>query len=149
VRAACLDIGLARRPEIGYLFSADDPLYLSLHAPVARLAPDGLHLVSLLRYVGTGEHLDRHTARADLELHASRAGVPSGDERVVDRFLAPMPVAWGSPTVGAIRPRGDELARDGIHVAGDWVGDHLLADAALDSGARAGLAAANRVARIG
>ncbi|CAN5454287.1 FAD-dependent oxidoreductase [soil metagenome] len=144
VRAACLDVGLGGlvgSPPVRYLFSADDPLYLSQHAPVARVAPDGHDLYQLLRYLGSDEHLSPAQARAELEQHAARAGLPPTGERTVERFLADMTVAWGSHQVGVLRPRGDELAAHGIHVAGDWVGDHLLADAALDSGARAGRAA--------
>jgi hypothetical protein len=117
-------------------------MYLSRHAPVAEAAPEGHDLYELLRYLGPGEHLSPAQARAELEQHATRAGLPPTGERTVERFLADMTVAWGSPQVGVPRPRGDELAAEGIHVAGDWVGDHLLADAALESGVRAGRAAA-------
>jgi glycine/D-amino acid oxidase-like deaminating enzyme len=146
VRAACLDVGVGPGtiPPVSFLFSADDPLYLSAHAPTARLAPDGHRLYSVMRYLRTGEHLDRHDARAELERHAARAGLPAPGERTVDRFLAEMVVTHGSPTIEHPRPRGDELAAEGVHVAGDWIGDHLLADAAFDSGARAGRAVAAR-----
>lgn len=144
VRAACLHIGTLEPAAVRHLFSADDPLYLSRHSPAGRMAPDGHDLYGVMRYVAADEHLDAATARAELERHASRAGLPPSDGRMIERFLADMTVTWGSPTVGVQRPRGDELAAEGIHVAGDWVGGHLLADASLDSGLRAGRAAARR-----
>jgi len=145
VRAACLDLGLDSPPPVEFLLSADDPCYLSVHGPLADLTPTDQHLVSLLRYLGPDEPSDRATAREDLERHARRAGVSTdATGRTMERFLAASPVAWGSPTMHTERPRGDEFAAQGVHVAGDWVGDHLLADAALHSGARAGEAAANR-----
>ncbi|HEY3486365.1 MAG TPA: hypothetical protein VGK49_13330, partial [Ilumatobacteraceae bacterium] len=149
LRAACLDIGVTEEPTASFLFSADDPLYLSAHAPTASLAPEGHHLFCLLRYLHVDERLDRDTARAELDGHATRAGLPPREGRVLDRFLAAPVVSWGSPVVGLTRPRGDELAHEGIHVAGDWVGSHLLADAALGSGAAAGRAAAQRHAVVG
>lgn len=140
LRAACLDIGAAPG-AVSFLLSADEPLYLSQHAPVARLAPEGRALYSLMRYldgVGSGHAIDRET----LERHAAVAGVPA--ERDVERFLAASVVAWGRPQVGVDRPTGLELAADGVYAAGDWVGPAMLADAALDSGAAAGAAAATR-----
>ena len=76
-------------------------------------------------------------------MQAARAGL-STDGRTLERFMASMVVAWGLPLADRQRPRGDELAADGIFVAGDWVGDHLLGDAALASGAAAGRWAAVR-----
>ena len=148
LRAACLDVGVTERPPVSFLFSADDPLYLSEHAPTAALSPAGHHLFCLLRYLHVSERLDRDAARAELDGHAARAGVAPRGERVLDRFLAAPVVSWGSPVVGVARPRGDELAHEGIHVAGDWVGSSLLADAALGSGAVAGRAAARRHATV-
>ena len=63
----------------------------------------------------------------------------------LDRFLARPTVAWGTPQAGVVRPTGTELAASGFLAAGDWVGGHLLADAALTSGAAAGALAARRV----
>jgi phytoene dehydrogenase-like protein len=143
VRAACLDVGVDAAPAVSYIYSADDPLYLSKHAPTARLAPAGHELYGILRYLRTSETLTPAVARADVEMHAARAGLVA-DGRTLERFMASMVVAWGLPLADRQRPRGDELAADGIVVAGDWVGDHLLGDAALASGAAAGRSAGIR-----
>ena len=94
-----------------------------------------------MRYLD-GDSGDRNADRASLERHATVAGV--ADERDFERFMAANVVAWGRHQVGIERPTGRELAGDGVFAAGDWVGPGMLADAALDSGAEAGAAAARR-----
>ncbi len=140
-RAAVLDIGGAPA-EHRFLLSADEPLYLSTHAPVARLAPDGQHLVTVMRYLAADDDAPAAANRTALERHAARAGAAPAAERTVERFLAAPVVAWGSPVPGVVRPSGLELARDCVYAAGDWLGEHLLADASIGSGRAAGLAAA-------
>lgn len=142
-RAACLDIG-GGRGAIDFLLSADEPLYLSLHAPVADLAPAGQHLYSLMRYLAPDDTLTAAETRASLEQHATRAGLPTRADRAIDRFLAAPTVTWGSPQVGVERPTGLELGDRGIFAAGDWIGGHILADASIVSGSHAGAAAARR-----
>lgn len=144
-RAAVLDVG-GPPAEHRFLLSADEPLYLSTHAPVAELAPPGRHLVTMMRYLDDGDVHDAATDRAALERHAALAGVATPPDRDLERFLAAPTVTWGAPVPGVERPTGLELADAGVAVAGDWVGDHLLADAAVASGVDAGLAAARRVA---
>lgn len=140
-RAACLDVG-GPRGAVDFLLSADEPLYLSLHAPVADLAPDGQHLSIVMRYLAADDSSTTTENRAALEEHAARAELPAGADRVVERFLAAPIVAWGSPQVGVDRPTGLELAGRGVFAAGDWVGTRLLADASIVSGSIAGAAAA-------
>jgi phytoene dehydrogenase-like protein len=142
-RAAVLDVG-GPPARHSFLLSADEPLYLSTHAPVARLAPDRRHLVTLMRYLAADEPGDATDHRAALERHGARAGVVEPSERDIDRFLAAPVVAWGTPMPGVERPTGLELADRGLVAAGDWVGDHLLADAAVASGHASGIAAARR-----
>ncbi len=59
VHASCLDLGVRRPAPIPALFSVDEPLYLSTHAPPARLAPEGHGIVQLLRYLAPGEDTRR------------------------------------------------------------------------------------------
>ncbi len=146
-RAACLDIGTSASGP-SFLLSADQPLYLSLHSPVADLAPEGTRLYSLMRYLD-GEH-DRSAERnrAELDQHAADAGLPGSADRTLERFLAAPVVTWGRPVVGLSRPTGLERSADGVFAAGDWMGPQLLADASILSGSAAGIsAAAHAVAR--
>jgi phytoene dehydrogenase-like protein len=146
-RAAVLDIG-GPPARHGFLLSADEPLYLSTHAPVAALAPPGDHLVTAMRYIDPGDANDADANRRALDTHATMAGVVALPERTLERFLAAPVVAWGTQLPGVERPTGLELASRGVFAAGDWVGDHLLADAAAASGHASGLAAARHAASL-
>ncbi len=142
-RAAVLDIGGADGPH-QLLLSTDEPLYVARHAPVAELAPEGQALHTAMRYLAPDDTGTASEHRAELERHVATAGLPPTGERTMERFLAAPVVTWGSPRVGVARPTGLELADRGLFVAGDWVGDLLLADASIVSGAAAGTAAARR-----
>ena len=144
LRASCLDIGGDTDGDHQLLLSSDEPLYCSRHAPVARLAPDGAHLHSVMRYLAPDDPNTAEQNRAALERHATAAGLPAGDDRRLERFLAAPVVSWGSPQVGIERPTGVELEGSGLFAAGDWVGDALLADASIRSGVVAGTGAARR-----
>lgn len=133
VTAACLDLGLARVPEAGYLLGVDAPLYASVQSPPARQAPDGGAVVGAVRYGARDASADR----ADLERHLGAAGVP-WEDAMVSRFLAKMVVAGAAPRAGAGglsgRPAVTASGISGVHLAGDWVGDQgILADASLAS----------------
>ncbi|MEZ5227649.1 MAG: hypothetical protein R2710_13535 [Acidimicrobiales bacterium] len=145
-RAACLDIAGARGSST-FLLSADEPLYCSMHAPGADLAPDGAHLYSVMRYLDSDADRSSERNRAELERHAAAAGLPTAEERVVDRFLAAPVVTWGRPIVGVERPSGLERSAEGLFAAGDWMTEHLLAGASIMSGAASGHAAAAHAAR--
>jgi len=144
VTAACLDTGLARVPEPGYVLGIDEPLYATTQSPPARQAPPGRAVMAVIRYGARAAEDDR----PELEEHRRRAGVDDGDI-VTDRFLARMVVAGALPraATGGLRgrPAATATGLPGVFLAGDWVGpDGLLADAALASGRAAALAAAGR-----
>lgn len=143
LRASCLDVG-GTRGDLDFLQGADTPMYLSQHAPTSHTAPEGQWLYSIMRYLAPDDPSSADENRAALERHAAIAGLPTGDERSLERFLAGCTVTWGSPQVGVARPTGAELADVGLFAAGDWIGKPLLADASLVSGATAGAAAAKR-----
>jgi phytoene dehydrogenase-like protein len=155
VLAAALDVGTRREPRVPVLFDVDQPLYWSLHAPVARLAPAGAWLGTSLEYLRPGEPAaDPLAIRGRLEDHARAAGADPTDADVC-RYLHAMTVHHGLPLARAgglaARPPVDALARcagtEGIFLAGDWVGpDGMLADAAASS-ARAAASAALVTAR--
>jgi len=142
VTATCVDYGLAAPPPVRFVLGIDDPVYLSQHAPDARLAPPGKSVVCALRYRAGGrdaaEGLDRLLALAGVEPDAV-------EER---RVLASMTVAHAQPRPGsglAGRPGIRVPTSDRCFLAGDWVGDTgLLGDAALASGVAAGREAARR-----
>lgn len=133
VRAACLDLGLASlpRPEARAVFDLDEPLYLSDHAPIARVAPAGGATLHLLRYLSPGEEgsgmIERLEAFADEIQPGWRAQVRVREEA---RALV---VCHHLDRVGV--PRTPVHTPEGLWLAGDWVeaGGALLADAAIGS----------------
>jgi phytoene dehydrogenase-like protein len=150
VQAATLDLAV-RRPHHGLVLGLDRPLYLSPHAPVARLAPEGCGLVSLMQYVPESRAIavdpnpDRDADRHELRSLARLAGIDDADV-VHERYSHRLVVSHGSPSaVGggmAGRPGTSALGIRGIHLAGDWVGPvGLLADASAASGEAAAVAA--------
>jgi phytoene dehydrogenase-like protein len=134
VTAACLDVGVARVPEPGYVLGIDRPLYGTTQSPPARQAPDGQAVIAVIRYGARSAAEDR----AELDAHLREVGVRESDIRVT-RFLANMVVAGTAPrpSLGGMagRPAVTASGVPNVYLAGDWVGPHgLLADASLSSG---------------
>ncbi len=165
VHASGLDLALNRVHD-GAVFGIDQPLYLSAHAPLAKLAPTGRGLVSVMRYTPVqigpadddGGDVDRDvggdaTDRAKLSRFAEMAGISSTDI-VHERYLRRMVVAHGLPMAasGGLRgrPGVGALGVRGVFLAGDWVGPAgELADASSASGEAAAVAAVAFVRRAG
>lgn len=141
VTAACLDLGLSRVPEPGYLLALDAPLYATVQSPPARQAPAGAAVMAAIRYGARSAAEDR----ASLEGLVAAAGVLP-DDVVTRRFLAAMTVSGTLPRAAsggtAGRPAVTSTGVPGVVMAGDWVGpEGLLGDATLASGFAAGLLA--------
>jgi phytoene dehydrogenase-like protein len=144
VKAACLDVALARLPRPRALFALgiDAPLYASVHSAVARLAPTGGALLHTLRYRSPDGPADARGDERELERLLDRLQ-PGWRDHVVDRrFLPDMTVSHAlvtAPGGGTGGRPGTPIAEvPGVFIAGDWVGDEgLLADAALASARRA------------
>jgi phytoene dehydrogenase-like protein len=152
VTVSALDLAVDRAGEL-VAFGLDEPLYLSTHAPVARLAPDGRGLLSLQHYHRPGtDPADPDTERTRLRAFARLAGID--DEHVIhERYLHRAVVCHGAPTAagGGLpgRPTIDSTGLANVLVAGDWVGDTgWIADAAAASGVAAARALIRRRASI-
>ena len=52
VTAACLDLGVTRVPDPGYVLSLDEPVYATVQAPPARQAPAGGAVVAGVKFNG-------------------------------------------------------------------------------------------------
>ena len=149
VTAACLELATRRPPNQPLLLGVGDPVYLSRHTPAAAgLAPEGITVVHVVRYGARTSDQDRR----DLWALTALAGIAPSDV-VAERFLHRMVVSGGLPlaSTGGLpgRPPVQVAGADGLFVAGDWVGDQgLLADAALASGRRAAVLAAQRLAGL-
>lgn len=144
VVATCVDYGLERPPPLSFILGVDEPLYASLHAPKASMAPSPGAVVCAMRYGPTD---DARATGDELDNLVAHMGVAPGDVRE-RRLLASLTVAHSQPAPGrglAGRPSVAVPGTDRCFIAGDWVGpEGLLADAALASGRAAGRAAAAR-----
>ncbi len=150
---ASLDVGIAadwgdHRP---FALGIDSPTYLSVHAPVADLAPKGHTLVHVMRYLPSTEPRDADRDRGDCEALLDRV---RPDWRAVADHVAFRPhlvAATDQPSAAtggmAGRPPADVPGAAGLFVAGDWVGPTgMLVDASVASGRVAGRLAARRAA---
>lgn len=155
VEASCLDLWTRRAPTASVLLDLDRHLYLSTHAPVADLAPDGVTLVSLLHYLPAGTApADHHREVEQLLAHAARAGLTE-DAVIGRRALHRMTVAHGFPLAErrGVGPSVEVPGVPRVFVAGDWVDSGaMLADASTASAieaAGAAVAASRRLAGAG
>jgi phytoene dehydrogenase-like protein len=144
LRAACLDVALARLPDEKRTFAlgVDRPLYLSVHSRFARLAPAGAALVSTMKYLSPAESPDAARDEAELEAWLDRLQPGWRDVLVERRWLPGMIACNAAPaaSLGGVRGRPGPGVPDapGAFVVGDWVGpEGMLVDAALASAERA------------
>jgi phytoene dehydrogenase-like protein len=138
VRAACLDVALAELPRASNRFALglDEPMYMSVHSAAAKLAPEGVAVVHVMKYLEPDESTD--SAEREMEAFFDRVQ-PGWRHRVVKRRTLPnMLVAPDVPQArtGGLcgRPSVEAAGIPGVFVAGDWVGRQgQLADAAAAS----------------
>jgi phytoene dehydrogenase-like protein len=141
VRAACLDLALSHlpRPAHRFVLGMDKPLYYSLHSASARLAPRGVAVIQMMKYLGastTSSEAVEHEMENLLDL------LQPGwrDHVMTKRFLPNMVVVHDLPRAdtGGLSGRVGIIVRDNVYLAGDWVGDEaMLADASVASAAEA------------
>ncbi len=149
VRAACLDLGLARLPQPGRAFALgiDRALYFSVHSLAAKLAPEGAALIQAARYLAPGESPSREELETDFHALLDRVQPGWRDVTVTSRLMRDLVVVHDLPRAsrGGIAGRTPG-AVDGIAnlwLAGDWVGPSgMLADVSFASARVAGRAAA-------
>lgn len=143
VRASCLDLALDHlpRPEHRFALDMDRSLYYSVHSAAARLAPDGLAVVHVMKYLGdstiTNDAIER-------ELEGLLDHIQLGWREHVRqrRFMPGMIVSHALPAAqtGGLAGRPDSIVagRAGVFLAGDWIGpEGMLADASAASAERA------------
>lgn len=144
VRAACLDVGLARlpRPRSTFALGIDRPLYLSVHSAFARLAAPGQAVIHVAKYLAPDAPADPRGDEGELEALLDLVQPGWREAVVVRRFLPRLTVmpALATAAAGGLAGRPDAVLPGlaGVFLAGDWVGpEGLLADASLASAARA------------
>jgi phytoene dehydrogenase-like protein len=144
VQAACLDVGVARLPDMETTFAlgVDRPLYFSVHSRTARVAPPGAALVSAMKYLSPLEQPDPARDEAELEVWLDRLQPGWRDAMVERRWLPAMVVSHALVTAsgGGLAGRPGPVVPDapGVVVVGDWVGaEGMLLDASIASAERA------------
>jgi phytoene dehydrogenase-like protein len=115
----------------------DRPLYYSVHSAAARLAPDGVAVVHLMKYAGK-ERSPAQEVKQELEGLLERIQPGWRRYTVLRRFLPGLTVAHDLPRAdgGGLPGRPGVLVEGRPHVlvAGDWVGGRgMLADASAAS----------------
>jgi phytoene dehydrogenase-like protein len=151
VKAACLDVALHGLPRPGERFALglDRPLYFSVHSAAARLAPDGVAVLHVMKYLGADGSASTEAVERELEDFLERLQPGWGSRVAARRYLPELTVAHSLPRAEsrglAGRPAVALAERANIYLAGDWVGpEGLLADASAASAraAAAGVLAA-------
>jgi phytoene dehydrogenase-like protein len=144
VRAACLDVALNRlpRPDRCVAFDLDRPLYFSVHSASAQLAPEGVAVLHVMKYLGVDPMSTAETDRAELENFLDQLQPGWQDQTLTMRYLPRMTVAPSLPRADegglAGRPGVTVPGCPGVFLAGDWVGPAgMLADASAASAAAA------------
>ena len=140
VFAASLDVALRDlpRPQHRFALGLDNSMYFSVHSAAAKLAPESIAVVHVMKYLAQGTHESPSSITTQLEDFLEQVQ-PGWKSRVVTKRVLPrLVVTNASPdatldgTLG--RPAVDALDIPGIYLAGDWVGpDGQLADAAAAS----------------
>jgi phytoene dehydrogenase-like protein len=144
IEAACLDVALARlpRPRATFALGIDQPLYLSVHSAVAKLAPAGGATIHVAKYLDPDVPTDAKADERQLEALLDLVQPGWRDAVVERRFLPSMTVYHALVTAasgGAIGRPGPTVPNfANLYVVGDWVGPKgLLADASLASAKQA------------
>jgi hypothetical protein len=154
VQAAALDLALRGLPRPGRraAFGMRDPLYLSVHSSVARLAPEDAAVVHVARYLGPSPHQAPEAIERELRGFADLVQ-PGWRQHVHHtRFYPTLAVVHALPLAGtgglAGRPGPRVPGAAGLVVAGDWVGrEGMLADGSVASGRAAAHALLSEVPR--
>jgi phytoene dehydrogenase-like protein len=139
VRVATLELALShlREPGLAFALGVDQPTYFSIHSHWAELAPPGGHTIHVMRYIAPGETIDAAAFERQLERQLDLMH-PGWLDHVVDcRFAPGMVVSNALTRFDRPRAQIDVPEIPGMFVAGDWVGDGMLSDAAVESASRA------------
>jgi phytoene dehydrogenase-like protein len=140
VKAACLDVALNRleRPGQRFALGLDRPLYYSVHSAAARLAPEGIAVLHVMKYLRDGDVAQAESIEQELEGCLDRLQPGWRGQTVVRRYLPGMTVSHYLPLACenglAGRPAVSATGQPHVFLAGDWVGpEGLLADASAAS----------------
>jgi phytoene dehydrogenase-like protein len=140
IKAACLDVALNRleRPVQRFALGLDQPLYYSVHSAAAELAPQGISVLHVMKYLRHGANTPAELIERELEGCLDRLQPGWTSHVAARRYLPSMTVSHSLPLACenglAGRPAISAAGHPNIFLAGDWVGpEGLLADASAAS----------------
>ena len=128
VRAACLDVALTRltRPAQRFALGLDRPFYVSVHSAAAKLAPEGVSVVHVMKYLREEGGMKATGVEPELEGCLDRLQPGWRSHTIARRYLPSMTVAQSLPLASegglAGRPGISVAERPNVFLAGDWVG---------------------------
>ena len=138
--AAVLDVGLSELPvpDRRFAYGMGSPFYFSVHGPPADLG-DGV-VLHAMKYLSGDDTSDAKTLKAQIQDFLETVQPGWRDRLVTERFLRKMTVTHAITTPDSTGLAGRyPLAvpdREGVFVAGDWVGPvGHLSDASIASAA--------------
>src|SRR5262249_60154914 len=115
-------------PTHRFALGLDRPTYYSVPSATARLAPDGVAVVHVMKYLGSGLGAPAQEVEAELESVLDRLQPGWRGLVVARRFLPGMLVAPALPRADegglAGRPDVADAGPEGVFLARDWVGPH-------------------------
>lgn len=135
VHAACLDLVLSKvpNPNIDFAMGVEDPFYFSNHSKIAKLSNQDHQVIHVMKYGISNQETEK-------ELEEFMEIVQPGWEEFViyKRYLPRMTVSNRL----VLASNDDEVSPlvsqiPGFYIAGDWVGDAMLAEASFQSGRKA------------
>jgi phytoene dehydrogenase-like protein len=140
VKAACLDLALDRleRPRNRFALGLDRPFYYSVHSAAAKLAPAGISVLHVMKYLREGTDSHPELIEQELEYLLDRLQPGWRSHTVARRYLPGMTVSHSLPLASEYGLRGRPVVSASGHanvfLAGDWVGPAgMLADASAAS----------------
>jgi phytoene dehydrogenase-like protein len=141
-RVACLDVALRRLPNPRHtiLQDLDRPCFMSTQSLYSRVAPDGGALMYTMKQLAPEAPSDPRRDEHDLEDLLDQAQPGWSDVLVTRQFLPRIDAIGMLPTTPdgyGGRPGPGAAGIDGLYLAGDWIGEGFLSDAAFASGRRA------------
>ncbi len=100
IKAACLDVALDRleRPRERFALGLDRPFYYSVHSAAAKLAPEGISVVHVMKYLGGRADSSAETIEQELESCLDRMQPGWRSHTVTRRYLPGMTVSYSLPT---------------------------------------------------
>ncbi|MFP7300350.1 phytoene desaturase family protein [Neobacillus niacini] len=142
IKGATLDVALTQLPNPKKLFvlGLTNPLYFSVHSPIARLSNHhGNAVLHVFKYYCPEEPINETSVRTELEQFLEKLQPRWQNYLITSRFIPQIIVNQRLPQVGEEEMlQGMKTEIPGLYLAGDWASpDSILLEGAASSGKQA------------